>query len=210
MKTKLKHPLKILITAGPTREYLDPVRFISNESSGRMGFSLAQAASELGHNVVLISGPVALDTPKNVKRLDIVSCAELRCAVHHHAPDADVIFMVAAVADARPWQTSKHKLKKPLGHVKLRDNPDILSELGKNKKPGQVLVGFALETKKLIETAKEKRIAKNCDWIVGNTDQAIGAKETGVVLIGPDGMTTRLPVLPKHDLAVVILSHILG
>lgn len=202
--------LKILITAGPTREYLDPVRFISNESSGRMGFSLAQAAAELGHEVALITGPVALETPPGVKRMDIVSCADLRTAVHHHAPKADVIFMAAAVADARPWQRSKHKLKKPLAHVKLRDNPDILSELGKNKRAGQILVGFALETKKLIETAKKKRIKKNCDWIVGNTDQAIGAKETGVVLIGPDGLTTRLPVLPKHDLAVVILSHILA
>lgn len=203
-------PLKILITAGPTREYLDPVRFISNESSGRMGFALAQAARELGHEVALITGPVALETPEGVKRLDIVSCAELRSAIHHHAQHADVIFMAAAVADARPWRIAKHKLKKPLAHVRLRDNPDILSELGKNKRPGQILVGFALETKNLIATAKKKRIAKNCDWMVGNTDQSIGAKETAVVLIGPDGMTTRLPMLPKHDLAVVILSHILA
>ena len=203
-------PLKILVTAGPTREYLDPIRFISNESSGRIGFALAQAAQELGHEVGLITGPVALETPKGVKRLDIVSCAELRQATHHHAQDADVIIMTAAVADARPWQKSKHKLKKPLAHVRLRDNPDILVELGKNKRPGQILVGFALETQHLIATAKKKRINKNCDWIVGNTHHAIGAKESAAILIGPDGKSKRLPMLPKHDLAVVILSHILG
>lgn len=203
-------PLNILVTAGPTREYLDPVRFISNESSGRMGFAMAQAARELGHNVVLITGPVHLPTPKDVKRLDIVSCAELRQAVHHHAEEANVIIMTAAVADARPWQKSRHKLKKPLGHVRLRDNPDILSELGKNKRMGQILVGFALETQHLIATAKKKLKNKNCDWIVGNTDEAIGAEETAAVLIGPDGKSKRLPKLPKHDLAVIILSHILG
>ncbi len=207
-------PLKILVTAGPTREYLDPVRYLSNDSSGQMGFALAQVAAEFGAAVTLIAGPVALPTPKKVKRIDVVSAAEMHRAVLRQAPRSDVIIMAAAVSDWRPAKVSKGKLKKTIGPsdhrtIGLISNPDILADLGRRKRPGQLLAGFALETHDLERNARSKRKRKNCDWIVANAATAIGARVSRALLLGSEGQRIALPQLPKEDLAVLILSHLL-
>jgi phosphopantothenoylcysteine decarboxylase / phosphopantothenate---cysteine ligase len=207
--------LRILITAGPTREYIDPVRYLSNDSSGQMGFSLAAAARRLGCDVTLVAGPVALPTPAGVKRIDVISARDMQCAVTKVSAKTDVIIMAAAVADWRPSRTSRAKIKKTTASSKphsiaLIENPDILAELGKKKKPHQILVGFALETEKLERNARAKLAHKRCDWIVANLSTSIGARQSSAILISADGRRTPLPRLLKEDLAVVILSHVLG
>jgi len=200
--------MNILITAGPTREYLDPVRYLSNESSGKMGFAFAEAAHALGADVTLIAGPVDLATPKGATRIDVTSSDEMYRAVMNHARRADIIVMAAAVADAKPARRSKTKLKKPLKPLKLVPTRDILAELGKKKRDEQLLVGFALETTKLIANAQKKLKKKNCDWIVANSAQALGADASKATLIPKHGKQIALPKLHKHDLAVVMLSHV--
>lgn len=207
-------PLRILVTAGPTREYLDPVRYLSNDSSGQMGFALAQVAAEFGAAVTLIAGPVSLPTPKGVKRIDVVSACEMHRAVLKQAPRSDVILMAAAVADWRPAKASKAKIKKTVGAschraIALTANPDILAELGRRKKPEQLLAGFALETNDLERNARSKLTRKRCDWIVANAAKAIGASSSRALLLGAHGERIPLPRLPKEDLAVLILSHLL-
>lgn len=207
-------PLKILVTAGPTREYLDPVRYLSNDSSGQMGFALAQVAAEFGAAVTLVAGPVALPTPKGVRRIDVVSAREMHRAVLKQAAKADCVIMAAAVADWRPAKISKGKLKKTIGPtdhrtIGLISNPDILSDLGRRKKDGQMIVGFALETADLERNARAKLKRKRCDWIVANAASAIGARSSRAILLGANGRRISLPRLPKEDLAVLILSHLL-
>ena len=202
--------MNILITAGPTREYLDPVRFISNDSSGKMGFALAEAARVLGAEVTLVTGPTSLPTPKGVTRIDVVTCKEMHTAVKRFSRKADIIIMAAAVADMKPARYSKKKIKKPIASIRLAPNPDILEDLGKIKGDDQILVGFALETQDMIANAKKKLRKKNCDWIVANKHTSIGADESKATLIPHKGKNIALPSLPKHDLAMVILSHILA
>ena len=203
---------RILITAGPTREYIDPVRYISNDSSGQMGFALARAAAELGLDVALIAGPVNLPTPEGVKRTDVISAREMQRAAMKLAKRADVIVMAAAVADWRPARPATGKIKKTARapSIALIENPDILAELGRRRKAGQVIIGFALETSQLEENARKKLSRKGCDWIVANSASAIGARASRAVLLGKPGHRIPLPKLPKDDLAVVILSHVLA
>jgi phosphopantothenoylcysteine synthetase/decarboxylase len=201
--------MQILIAAGPTREYIDPVRYISNDSSGKMGFALAQAAHELDADVTLVTGPVDLKTPKGVERIDVVSCNDMKRTIMRHTKKADVIIMAAAVADFKPTRRSKNKLKKPIKQIKLTQNPDILNELGKIVREDQTLIGFALETGNVIANAKKKLKSKGCDWIVANRHTSIGADQSKATLIPRKGRTISLPKLPKHDLAMVILSHVL-
>ncbi|MFH0799217.1 MAG: phosphopantothenoylcysteine decarboxylase [Pseudomonadota bacterium] len=226
MRPKHNKKLRILITAGPTREYIDPVRYISNDSSGQMGFALARAAAHLGFRVDLIAGPVALPTPEGAIRIDVASTLEMRREVMRLAPRADVIVMAAAVSDWRPARFSRKKIKRSktglpppsppykggeMPHaIPLIENPDILLELGKRKKPNQILIGFALETDDLEKNARGKLARKNCDWIVANPACAIGARVSRALLISRSGKKIALPLLPKEDLAIVILSHILG
>ncbi len=205
----------VLITAGPTREYLDPVRYLSNDSSGRMGFALAAAAAELGCTTTLIAGPVALETPKGVERIDVVSAREMFETVKRRAPQQDLIIMAAAVADYRPARFSKQKLKRTIGPsdhrtIGLKPNPDILAWLGKHRRTDQTLVGFALETKDLEKNARKKLKHKRCDWIVANRENSIGSAESTALLIPKEGQKVRLPKLLKHDLAMLLLSHLLG
>lgn len=211
---KPRKTIRVLITAGPTREYIDPVRYLSNDSSGRMGFALAQAAVRMGYKVALIAGPVSLPTPDGVKRIDVVSAPEMRRAVLAHAPKADVIIMAAAVSDWRPAKTSLKKIKRTNGRTDertllLKETPDILAELGRKKRPGQILVGFALETESLEKNAREKLARKKCDWIVANTASAIGSKSSRAILLSRDGRRIPLPRMPKDNLAFTILSYIL-
>jgi len=167
---------KVVVTAGPTREFIDPVRFISNPSSGKMGFAMAEAAKRLGAEVKLIHGPVTAPVPEGIHSTAITSAAELFEAVKIHS-DADVIIMAAAVSDFTPAKTHDHKVKKETGtdSVELNQTQDILGWLGKNKPSNQILIGFAMETENLIENASKKLSKKNADWIIANSLSAEGA-----------------------------------
>jgi len=161
--------VRFIITAGPTREAIDPVRYISNRSSGKMGYAIAEAAIEAGHDVVLISGPVNLDPPRGVQLTSISTADEMHDAVHQHVLECDVLVMCAAVADYKPVKASTRKIKKSEKHWSLDLVPtrDILASLSKRDRQFLV-VGFAAETNDVEENAKKKLRAKNCDIIVAN------------------------------------------
>ena len=201
--------MKILVTAGPTREKIDPVRFISNRSSGKMGYALAEAARELGHEVVLVSGPVALTPPENVEVVKVESAAEMAAAVKSAAPGCGMVIMAAAVADYRPAHAEEHKLKKRPGELflELERTEDILKSLGEMKQPGQLLVGFAAETEELLTNAAGKLERKNLDWIVANTvADGFGTDTDKVTMLGRDGRKVDLPRAAKRDVARRILD----
>ena len=205
--------MKILITAGPTREYIDPVRFITNRSSGKMGFALAEAAAKRGFETILVTGPVTLPPPAGVRVVRIESAAEMAEAVKKFAPGCDAVVMAAAVADYRPVEVSEHKLKKAPGDLLLRleRTEDILASLGEMKSKGQVLVGFAAETDDLIENAKKKLAEKNLDWIAANEVSAGFARDTDkVTLLGRNGEVVELPLAPKGEVAKLIFDRIFG
>lgn len=200
----------VLITAGPTREYLDPVRYISNDSSGRMGFALASAAINMGYRVILITGPVALQTPAGVKREDVISAAQMYAKVMSLKGRADVMIMAAAVADWRPVSISGKKMKKNGDRTSIRlvQNPDILASACRAKRKGQTMIGFALETNDLEKNALTKLKKKGCDWIVANKAGSINKTHSKVVLFGREGQKISLPSLAKEKLAKIILACI--
>lgn len=206
---------KVLVTAGPTREAIDPVRFLTNGSTGTMGYALAEAAARRGARVVLVSGPTALPTPPGVKRLDVTSADEMHAAVQKHA-DADLVLAAAAVADYAPAETSERKLKKGDGDLTLqmRRTPDVLAALGERKRDAQTLVGFALETHDGRANARAKLERKNLDWIVLNHANEPGAGfgpgTNRVTLLGRDGAEEDLPQLPKRAVADAILDRVLA
>lgn len=206
---------KILITAGPTHENIDPVRFIGNYSSGKMGFSLALEAEARGAEVTLVSGPVALELPQGsrIKRVDVVSAREMCAECERYFPEADVAIMSAAVADFAPVETSDRKIKRAGCEsltLELFRNPDIAATLGANKRPGQIIVGFALETDNEENNALSKLRSKNLDWIVLNSmrDPEAGfAKSTNkVTIFGADGSCTPFPAKSKEEVASDILD----
>ncbi|MED5281111.1 MAG: phosphopantothenoylcysteine decarboxylase [Verrucomicrobiota bacterium] len=162
--------MNCLISAGPTREWIDPVRFLSNPSSGKMGYALARAAVDRGMQVTLVSGPTALKAPAGAEVLFVETAREMQEAMSQRFAKADLIIMAAAVSDHRPETRSKQKQKKEQMRMTLDlvANPDILMELGKQKKNGQTLVGFAAETENLLPNARRKLREKNLDWIVAN------------------------------------------
>lgn len=198
----MKKPLNFVITAGPTREFIDPVRFLSNPSTGKMGFSIARAAAKSGHKVTLIAGPVALKTPSGVERVDVVSAREMFEAAKE-AVSADCIFIAtAAVADWRPKTCATKKLKKTemSDVIKLVRNPDILKSIS-----GCVKIGFAAETNNVLEEATRKCREKNLAMIVANdvTEEGagFGADTNRVVFIYPDGRTMPLKKMSKLAVA---------
>lgn len=204
---------KVLVTAGPTREFIDPVRFVSNPSSGKMGYAVAKAAADRGADVTLVSGPTALQTPFGVQRVDVVTAAEMSEAVFTRMDEADIIVKVAAVADYAPVEKSDHKIKKADGgiSVSMERTVDILAELGRRKKH-QILVGFAAETQDLKKSAIEKLKRKNLDIIAGNL---VGDSSTGfnaatnkISLFFRDGNIEELPVMDKESAAHVLLDRI--
>lgn len=203
--------MKVLITAGPTREPLDPVRFISNRSTGKMGFALAQAAAEAGHDVTLIAGPVALPTPEGVRRRDVETALDMLGAVTEALPACDVFISCAAVADWRPERCSPTKLKKAEmeGTLRLVRNPDILKSV-RPLKGTRRFVGFAAETGEPTAEAVRKLREKGLDLIVANDVTAPGAgfaTETNrVTLLFPDGSREALPLMSKRDVARHILA----
>jgi phosphopantothenoylcysteine decarboxylase/phosphopantothenate--cysteine ligase len=198
----MKKPLNFVITAGPTREFIDPVRFLSNPSTGKMGFSIARAAAKLGHKVTLIAGPVALKTPSGVERVDVVSAREMFEAAKE-AVSTDCIFIAtAAVADWRPKTCATKKLKKTemSDVIKLVRNPDILKSIS-----GCVKIGFAAETNNVLEEATRKCREKNLAMIVANdvTEEGagFGTDTNRVVFIYPDGRTMPLKKMSKLAVA---------
>jgi phosphopantothenoylcysteine decarboxylase / phosphopantothenate---cysteine ligase len=207
---------KFLITAGPTHEAIDPVRFIGNKSSGKMGFALANAAALRGAAVTLISGPVQLETPRNVTRVDVESAEQMNAAVTSHARTADAIIMAAAVADFTPEAPATNKIKKDAAKkqfsLALTGTSDILLSLGQKRKKGTLLIGFALETQDELHNAQEKLKKKNLDLIVLNSLKDTGAgfgSDTNVVtIVDRKGTTDKLPLMSKFDVANEILNRI--
>lgn len=204
----------VLVTAGPTREAIDPVRFVSNCSSGKMGYAIARAARLAGAKVVLVSGPTALTAPCGVERIDVVSAQEMQGAVLERFAAADVVIKTAAVADYRPVQQVREKIKKEQVEalsLELVKNPDILRDLG-GKKESQLLVGFAAETNDVMANAQRKLEEKNLDLIVANDVTAAGAGfdvDTNVVqLLWRDGRVEALPQLSKQAVAGVLVERI--
>lgn len=205
---------KIVVTAGPTREAIDPVRFISNRSSGKMGYALAAAAARRGAEVVLVSGVVNRPLPYGVERVAVESLAQMRRAVLDARADAEAVFMAAAVSDYVP-EFSESKIKKAGRSLTLRleQGPDILAELGRERRE-RILVGFAAETESLLENARHKLESKNLDFIVANDvsgkDVGIEADDNAVTVLGRDGDAWEVPRRPKVEVAEAILDRIFG
>jgi phosphopantothenoylcysteine decarboxylase/phosphopantothenate--cysteine ligase len=208
-------PIRCLITAGPTREHLDPVRFLSNPSSGKMGYALAVAAAAIGWHVDLVSGPVALPSPTGVQVHPVVSAAEMFTATKKLFNRCDVLLMSAAVSDFRPKKTGVHKVKKGQAALVVEFEPtvDILKTLAKAKKPGQLVVGFAAETRNIEGYARRKLKEKNLDFIianrVGRAGSGFGADNNTVVLLGADGTRKKFGPTSKMTLAKQLIARLL-
>ena len=207
---------KILITAGPTVESIDPVRFISNHSTGKMGYALARVAAERGADVTLISGPVNLQAPRFVKLVPVVSAQDMFEAVKAHSAEADIIIKAAAVADYTPEAVADEKIKKSDGEaeLKLKRTTDILKWLGENRAAGkkQFLCGFSMETEHMVENSRAKLEKKNLDMIVANNLKVPGAGfgvDTNVVTLITRAETKELPQMSKEEVAAGILNEIL-
>jgi phosphopantothenoylcysteine decarboxylase/phosphopantothenate--cysteine ligase len=204
---------QVLVTAGPTRESIDPVRFISNPSSGKMGYAIARAAEMRGGEVTLISGPVEIAPPNHVKFIAVETAAQMHDAVVRHAGDAGIIIKSAAVADYAPAQSAPHKIKKTDGPetLVLERTQDILKSIAGNGK-GRITVGFAAETQDLDRNATEKLKTKQLDMLVGNLVGVDGsgfqADTNQVTLYFKDGTRTPLDKMDKSDLAHLILDHV--
>ena len=206
--------MRILITAGGTREYIDPVRFISNASSGRMGYALARAALKAGHQVTLITAPTALKPPAGVKVVRVQTAAEMFRAVKEHFPRCDCLIMAAAVSDYTPTRPAKTKLKKKHGKLilELKPTPDILKWAGRQGRVGcahhkpRIIVGFALEDRALRLNAERKMREKHLDMIIANTPSAIGAERTTVHVKSRDLGWTQIANATKATVARSIVS----
>jgi phosphopantothenoylcysteine decarboxylase/phosphopantothenate--cysteine ligase len=196
--------VRFLITAGPTREPIDPVRYISNRSSGKMGYAIAEAALQAGNEVILISGPVKLDPPRGAKLVLVSTSDEMFDAVYRHADNCDVCILCAAVADYKPAKVSPVKIKKRAGSFSLELVPtrDILQSLGREQNREFLLVGFAAETNDLEQNASQKLRAKNCDIMVAN-DARLGMEsdENELLILFRDGEMRKISRAPKEILA---------
>ena len=206
---------KVLITAGPTREKIDPVRFISNHSTGKMGYAVARCAMLRGADVTLISGPVALTPPPFVELISVESAAQMYDAVMERAPEADIIIKSAAVADYTPAEISPEKIKKMEGDsaLPLVRTRDILGELGQRRRDDQFICGFAMETEHLLDNARAKLEKKNLDMIVANSLRQEGAGfgvDTNIATLITKAGVQALPMMSKEALASVILDEAVG
>ncbi len=211
---------KVMISAGPTEEPIDPVRIITNHSSGKMGFALARVAAKRGADVTLVTGPVNLDTPLNVKRVDITTAQDMYNEITGRAADMDIIIMSAAVADYTPVSVADNKIKKQEGDmaIPLKRTQDILKTLGENKKPGQFICGFSMETENMLENSAAKLTKKNADMICANNLKVPGAGykvDTNIITIikktedGEKPSVRELPLMTKDEAAFEILSEIM-
>lgn len=202
---------KVLVTAGPTQEAIDPVRYLTNHSTGKMGYAIARMAMLRGADVTLVSGPTAIAPPPFVKVVSVVSAQEMFEAVAANAPQSDFIFKAAAVADYTPANYSDNKVKKSEGDmsIPLKRTRDILKYLGENRVPGQVICGFSMETQNMVENSREKLVKKNVDMICANNLKQSGAGfgvDTNVITIITRNETTELPLQTKEGAANAILD----
>ncbi|MBO4864727.1 MAG: bifunctional phosphopantothenoylcysteine decarboxylase/phosphopantothenate--cysteine ligase CoaBC [Eubacterium sp.] len=205
---------KVLVNAGPTRESLDPVRFITNHSSGKMGFAVAKAAANRGADVTLVTGPVSLETPVGVNRIDIESASDMYEEMTKAAAESDIIIMSAAVADYTPNEVADNKIKKSDGNlaIDLKRTQDILKTIGEVKKEGQIIVGFSMETENLLENSRKKLISKNADMICANSLKTPGAGyqvDTNIITLITKDDEEELPLMSKYDAAKKILDKVL-
>jgi phosphopantothenoylcysteine decarboxylase/phosphopantothenate--cysteine ligase len=213
-KTKDMEGLRVLVTAGPTREFVDPVRFISNPSTGKMGFALAEAAAERGASVVLVSGPSDLPNPPGVERVNVVSVFEMRDAALPRFPETDLVIAAAAVSDYTLVERAPQKLKKSSDEMilRLKKTPDFLVEMGQQKRKDQLLVGFAAETEDHEANALKKLRAKNLDMIVLNDLTQPGAGFAGdtnrVLILDVYGGRVEFPLMSKREVANHILNQV--
>ena len=207
-------PIHCLISAGPTREYFDPVRFITNPSSGKMGYALAEAAVSKGWQVTLVSGSVALTAPDGVELIKVVTGEEMFTAINERFADCDVLIMTAAVCDMRPKQRETLKVKKDKLRMSVDFEPviDILKTVAANKRAHQTVVGFAAETDDVVAHAQEKLINKRCDYIVanqvGHAASAFESDNNSITLIGADGSQSCAGPASKAAIAKYILEQI--
>lgn len=205
---------KVVVSAGPTRERIDPVRFLTNFSSGKMGYAMAAAAAKLGAQTILVSGPVSIDPPKGVQVVPVESAEEMLQAILKEYDTADIVVKTAAVADYRPKETFSRKMKKQPGDssIELERTTDILLTLGERKQH-QLLIGFAAETNDVIKYAKGKLEKKNADYIVANdvskTDRGFGTDRNTVTLVGNNDYQVNFSQLPKEELALKLFETIL-
>jgi len=205
-----KYQMRILITAGGTREYIDPVRFISNASSGKMGYALARAALKAGHKITLITTPTAQKPPSTAKLVKVETAAQMFEAVKKHLEPCDCLIMAAAVADYTPFRPAKTKIKKTGNSmtIKLKPTPDILKWVTGHKKETQIVAGFALEDKAVRTRAEKKLKDKNLDMIVANSTAAIGAEKSKVQIKFPDSSWIKLENSTKFATANKIIRLI--
>ncbi len=207
--------IKVLVTAGATRERLDPVRFLTNDSSGKMGFAIAEAARDRGAEVCAVTGAVTAAFPSGIRRVDVESTEDLLAAMKREAPDHDVVIQAAAPADYRFEEISPVKMKKKNGEeltLRLVENPDVARAVGEMKKPGQILVGFAAETDHLIENAQTKLARKNLDMVVANDVTKPGAGfnvDTNIATLITREDMRECPLQSKRELADQILDRVL-
>ena len=206
--------LKVLVTAGPTREKIDPVRYLSNHSTGKMGYAIARAAISRGAEVTLVTGKTDLTPPGEADTVEIVSAADMARAVKERARDQDIIIKAAAVADYRPKYTADEKMKKSDSglNIELERTEDILGFLGAHKMQGQFLCGFSMETENMLENSREKLRKKNLDLIVANNLKEQGAgfgTDTNIVTLLSPTDTVQLPLLSKEEVAHRLLDYIL-
>ena len=203
----------ILVTAGGTQEDIDPVRYISNQSSGKMGYSIASQARKRGALVTLITAPSCLPAPSGVKTIRVRSAREMLAACRAEFPEVDVLIMAAAVADYEPEEAAGEKIKKDADNLTiiLRPTPDILVELGAGKKKEQMLVGFSAETQDLKENARRKMLSKKVDMIVANdvSDGIFGSDFTSIIIMSPEGSEETFDKISKVEAADVILNSVL-
>lgn len=202
---------KVLVTAGPTREAIDPVRYVSNASSGRMGYALAKAAKRRGAEVVLVSGPTSIPKPSGITFVQVTSAEEMYDASIRYYPQSTLVIMAAAVADYRPTKSYPTKVKKDAKTlaIEMERTQDVLKFMGKKKKPDQFLVGFALETENLEENARKKLNEKNLDLVVANSPAGLDSEINQVTIINRENETEVVPPLPKDEVADRILDNVI-
>jgi len=206
-RSSRRTPRACVVTAGPTREYVDPVRFLSNESSGLMGFSIAAALARRGHDVTLVAGPVNQPTPEGVERVDVVTAREMLAALRSRWSTCEALFMAAAVADWRPAVRRAGKWRAKDGGatrttLDLVRNPDVLASLTRGRRdPDRTVVAFALETGDGVRRARAKLASKGADWIVLNSAAALNARRSAVRILGADGLEFDLALRDKSEVA---------
>lgn len=205
----------VLVSAGPTQEALDPVRFISNHSSGKMGYEIARAARDMGADVTLVSGPTALIPPDGVQVFQVTSAMDMFDTIKQHYSSCDIIIKAAAVGDYRPLSKAENKIKKQGDTMEITfvKNPDILAFLGAHKQPHQIVCGFAMETQNLIDNAKAKLQDKNCDIIVANDLCVEGAgfqNATNIVTFIEKNRMKTLDKMSKYEVGVALLHHLVN